>query len=576
MRLLRQSKDAPIAGKPRREALASPHAGRRTSARANVVARRGAAELLTWRSSRSTLSCGLIGSLETGQPVRGAVVVSESHLRSAWRRALRIAVCVAGLGWPQAARAQSDLEAAPAPAKAEPHPAATFETFRETASAPVFDDLQGLLARGKIRVAVTYSKTHYFVDKGQQRGFAYENLVEFERFLRERYARKRGAHVSIVFMPVPRDELLPRLMDGRADLAVANLTVTPERQVLADFTVPLYSGTREVLVTGSAVPPLASLDDLSGREVVIRGSSSFRQHLDSVNERLTAAGKAPIRLVLADEHLETEDLFEMVNAGLIEATVADDYIAELWKAIFPGLKIHARAPIAEGSSIAWAVRKGAPHLLAAANAFLTAHRAGTAFGNVLRTRYLQDPYWARRALDGREVRRFDQLVKLFQRYGDRYRFDHLLILAQAYQESRLDQNVRSAAGAIGVMQVLPQTGAQMKVGDIKTLEPNVHAGVKYLRTVIEKYFSDPAISDLDRTLFAFAAYNAGPRRIRSLRTRAAVRGLDPNVWFGNVEAMASQVIGSETVHYVSNISKYYLAYRMIENRRREKEAAAAR
>ena len=454
-------------------------------------------------------------------------------------------------------------------------PAAPFETFRESASAPVFEDLEGLLARGKIRVAVTYSKTHYFVDKGVQRGFAYENLAEFEAFLRKRHPRKNRAPVSIVFMPVPRDELLPRLMDGRADLAVANLTVTRERQLLADFTVPLYADAREVLVTGRGVPALASLDDLSGREIVVRRTSSFREHLDSLNERLTGAGKQPIRLVDADEHLETEDLLEMVNAGLIEATVADDYIADLWKEIFSGLQVHHEAPIAVATSIAWAVRKNTPHLLAEANAFLNSHRAGTTFGNVLRTRYLEDPRWARRALDAREVRKFADLVTLFQRYGERYQFDHLLILAQAYQESKLEQSRRSAAGAVGVMQLLPQTGAEMKVGDIERLEPNVHAGVKYLRKIVDTYFSDPAISDLDRTLFAFAAYNAGPRRIQSMRRKASVRGLDANVWFGNVEAIASGVMGMETVHYVSNISKYYLAYRMVENRRREKKEAAA-
>jgi len=487
-------------------------------------------------------------------------MLSEIH----WTCALFLALFLAGLGGARNARAQSG-----------PH-TETFKTLREAASAPVLDDLEGLLARGRIRVAVTYSKTHYFVDKGRQRGFAYENLIEFEKFLRKRHARKRRAPVSIVLMPVPRDELFTRLRDGRADLAVANLTITPERQELADFTVPLYAGTREVLVTGPDVPALASPDDLSGREVVVRGSSSFREHLDALNARLTAAGKAPIHVVRADEHLETEDLLELVNAGLIEATVADDYIADLWKRIFPRLQVHGEAPISEGTSIAWAVRKGTPHLLAEANTFLSKHRAGTAFGNVLRNRYLNDPHWALRAMDQREVRKFDQMMKLFQRYGARYRFDHLLILAQAYQESRLDQNCRSSAGAFGVMQVLPQTGAMMNVGDIKALEPNVHAGVKYLRSIVEKYFSAPAISDLDRMLFAFAAYNAGPTRIQSLRKKAALQGLDANVWFGNVEYVASQVIGLETVHYVSNISKYYLAYRMIENRRGERTAAEAR
>ncbi|HWE23519.1 MAG TPA: lytic transglycosylase F [Myxococcales bacterium] len=482
-------------------------------------------------------------------------------------------MCAAVLVWPATVRADAAPTSAPPTAKPASHATANFETFREHAAAPVFDDLDGLLARGKIRVAVTYSKTHFFVDKGNQRGFAYENLIEFERFLRERHRRNRRAPVSIVFMPVPRNELFNRLRDGRADLAVANLTITPERKELADFTVPLYSGAREVLVTASHVQPMTSLDDLSGRDVVVRGSSSFREHLDALNERLTAAGKAPVQVEQADEHLETEDLLEMVSAGLIEATMADDYIAELWKEIFPNLQIHGQAPIAEGTSIAWAVRKGAPKLLAEANAFLATHRSGTTFGNVLRTRYLKDTHWARRAMDEHEVEKFDSMVKLFQQYGERYRFDYLLILAQAYQESKLDQNRRSPAGAIGVMQVLPQTGAQMKVGDIRTLEPNVHAGVKYLRSVIEKYFSDPAIGDLDRTLFAFAAYNAGPRRIQSLRKKAAASGLDANVWFANVEAIASQVMGMETVHYVSNISKYYLAYRMIENRRHERKEA---
>jgi membrane-bound lytic murein transglycosylase MltF len=432
-----------------------------------------------------------------------------------------------------------------------------------------------MLARGKIRVAVTYSKTHYFVDKGRQRGFAYDNLAEFEKFLRRRHGRRHGVPISIVFMPVPRDELFTRLRDGRADLAVANLTITPERQALADFTTPLFSGSREVLVTSSDAPALASPDALSGQEVVVRGSSSFREHLDALNARLSAAGKAPVRVILADEHLETEDLLEMVNAGLIGATVADEYIADLWKGVFTGLQIQRQAPIAEGTSIAWAVRKGAPHLLAEANAFLATHRAGTSFGNELRTRYLKDPRWARRAMDQREVKKFDDLVGLFQRYGDRYGFDHLLLLAQAYQESGLDQRCRSAAGAIGVMQVLPTTGALMHVGDIRDLNANVHAGAKYLRTLVEDYFSDPAIGDLDRMLFAFAAYNAGPNRVQALRRKAAARGLDPNVWFGNVEAMASQVMGLETVHYVSNISKYYLAYRMVENRRRERDLAGS-
>jgi membrane-bound lytic murein transglycosylase MltF len=487
-------------------------------------------------------------------------------------RRLRPALALGLLAWAAAAPA---ARAAPpaAPPKAAPRGEETVRAFK---AATYHDDLDGMLARGVVRVAVTWSKTHYFIDRGQPRGLAYEFLAEFERFLRARHARKhRGKALSVYFMPVPRDELLTRLRDGKADLAVANLTVTPERRALADFTIPLLSGVREVLVTQAGAPAPASLEDLSGREVVVRPSSSFREHLDALNARLAAAGKAPVRVVPADEHLETEDLLEMVQAGLVEATVADEHVVGVWREIFPRLQVHPALALATGGAVAWAVRKDAPRLLAEANAFLATHRMGTTFGNVLRQRYLENPWWARRAMDEGAVARFDRLLDLFRRYGDRYGFDHLLLLAQAYQESGLDQECRSPAGAVGIMQLLPPTGAAMRVGDIHQLEPNVHAGTKYLRTIMETWLADPAIGETDRVLLAFAAYNAGPNQVASLRRKAAAAGLDPNRWFGHVEAMAAQVGGLETVHYVSNISKYYLAYRMVENRRRERREAEA-
>jgi membrane-bound lytic murein transglycosylase MltF len=509
-------------------------------------------------------------SADGGVACAGLAAASASLRR---RHAALAAFCLAVSGG--GARADP-VPSAGAPAPAAPRTVTGIDAVRGLVSTPLHVDLDGLLARGMVRVAVTYSKTHYFVDRGRQHGLAYEALAEFERFLRRRHARKRGRKpVTVVFMPVPRDELFARLQDGRADLAVANLTVTPERRAVADFTVPLLSGAREVVVTQAGSPALASVEDLSGREVVVRGSSSFREHLEASNARLTAAGKAPVRLVRADEHLETEDLLEMVNAGLVEATVADEHVVRVWEEIFPRLQVHRNAAVAENGTIAWAVRKDAPGLLSEANAFVATHRFGTAFGNVLRKRYLQDTRWVRRAMDEGELRKFQELLDLFRRYGDRYGFDHLMLLAQAYQESGLDQARRSPVGAIGIMQLLPTTGAAMRVGDIRELEPNVHAGAKYLRTILEQYFSDPAIGDMDRVLFGFAAYNAGPNRIQSLRRRAARSGLDPNVWFGNVEAVAAEVLGLETVHYVSNVSKYYLAYRMVESRRRERSAAEA-
>ena len=168
-----------------------------------------------------------------------------------------------------------------------------------------------------------------------------------------------------------------------------------------------------------------------------------------------------------------------------------------------------------------------------------------------------------------ERKKFNALLDLFRKYGDQYKFDYLMMAAQGYQESRLDQDAKSSVGAIGVMQLMPETGKEQKVGDVRKLEPNVHAGVKYMRFIRNSFFENEPMDELNKALFTFAAYNAGPGRIRQLRRETADRGLNPNVWFGNVERLASERIGRETVTYVSNIYKYYVAYRLAVARRRQ-------
>ena len=145
--------------------------------------------------------------------------------------------------------------------------------------------------------------------------------------------------------------------------------------------------------------------------------------------------------------------------------------------------------------------------------------------------------------------------------------------AQGYQESRLDQSAKSPVGAIGVMQVMPATGKELNVGDIHQIDPNIHAGVKYVRFMLDKYYGNEPMDALNKGLFTFASYNAGPGRIAQLRRIAKERGLDPNVWFNNVELIASEKIGRETVTYVSNIYKYYLAYQLVVEQMKEREAA---
>ena len=194
-------------------------------------------------------------------------------------------------------------------------------------------------------------------------------------------------------------------------------------------------------------------------------------------------------------------------------------------------------------------------------------------GNILFKRYLENTKWVRNAHDEEELKRFRAALEFFREYGKTYKFDWLMIAALAYQESRIDQSKRSPAGAVGVMQILPSTAADPNVNipDIEKLENNIHAGIKYLRFINNRYFEKEPMDDRNKILFSFASYNAGPAKIARLRTRARKAGLDPNIWFRNVEIIAARRIGRETVQYVSNIYKYFTAYRLIINKLNLKE-----
>src|SRR5262249_7144039 len=155
-------------------------------------------------------------------------------------------------------------------------------------------------------------------------------------------------------------------------------------------------------------------------------------------------------------------------------------------------------------------------------------------------------------------KRFTDTIQLFKKYSTKYDVDFMLMAAQGYQESGLDQSKRSRVGAIGIMQVMPATARDKSVNipDIERLESNIHAGIKYTRWVVDNFYNEPGISPRDRLFFAFASYNAGPGKVASLRREAKAQGLDPNKWFNNVELVAAKRIGRETVTYVSNIYKY--------------------
>ena len=437
-------------------------------------------------------------------------------------------------------------------------------------------DFDGMVERHKIRVLLPYSKTFYFLDGPKQAGIAYEGMKIFDKWLNKKLGKNR-LKVHLVIIPTPSEHLLSGLMEGRGDIAAGNLTITSERKKLVDFSDPFASGAKEIIVAAKGTSPLDAIEDLSGKMMYVRPSSSYYESLKGLNDQLKKGGRKPIKLVTTDPYLEDEDILEMVNADLIPITAVDEHLAEPWSKVFENLTIYPDLAVRTGGELGWAFRKNSPKLKEVINEFVAGHKQKTLLFNTITNRYLKSTKWVRNALAKEDLKRFSEADEFFIKYADQYGFDWLFVAALAYQESRIDQSVRSPAGAIGVMQMLSSTAKDPNVNipDINDLENNIHAGVKYLRFLRDRYFEKEPMDEANKTLFTMASYNAGAGRIARLRSEAEKTEFDPNVWFRNVEVIAARRIGGETVQYVSNIYKYYTAYRLtadkLEMKRKVKE-----
>ena len=422
-------------------------------------------------------------------------------------------------------------------------------------------DLDAMTERGRIRVLVSYSQTDFFIDNAVKRGFEYELMREYEKSLASGLGRK-DRRVQLAFIPVPLDRILPALVEGRGDIAAAGLTVTDSRLELVDFTDPYLTGVSEIVVTSKSGPAIASLEDLAGRLVCVPKGSSYEKHLFQLSRELEAKGLSRIDVRYGDEDLDEEDLLELVHAGILDCTVTDGHVADLWSSTLPNLVPRHDLAIHRGGRIAWAVRKDSPKLMASLNDFVAKHRKGTLLGNIWFKRYYQSTKWVTDPTTDAAMGRLQELRPHFETYGREYGFDWLLMAAQAFQESGLDPKARSGAGAVGIMQLLPSTARDMGITRLDIPEHNIHAGVKYMDWLRRNFFDDPELSREVRVDFCLAAYNAGPGRVRAWRKKAPELGLDPNEWFDHVELIALREIGQETVRYVGNINKYYVAYKL--------------
>lgn len=448
-------------------------------------------------------------------------------------------------------------------ARAEPAQSLPLQVLPGYAVESFTGDLPAMRERKVIRALVTPSKTDFFIVAGRPRGLQAELLQQYEKEL-NRGNRRGELPLRVVFIPVAFSELIPSLLAGTGDVAAAMLTVTPAREAQVAFASGRGMSVEELVVARKGADHPATLDELSGRSLYVLRGSSYVEHLRALSRRLRRRGLAPIDIEEADANLRSEDILELVNAGVVDLTVVDDYKAKLWARVLAEIRVLEGLKVHTGGHLGWAVRQENPELRASLQRFLKKVRKGSLTGNVLWKRYFETVEWIRNPVEEEEQSRLGRYVDLFRKYGERYGFDYRALAAQAYQESRLDPARRSLRGAIGLMQVLPSTAADPNVGisDIEEVENNVHAGAKYLAFLRDRYFADEDIEAADRLALAWAAYNAGPARVQQMRTATAKMGLDPNRWFQNVEYATLKHTGREPVRYVANVYKYYVAYRL--------------
>lgn len=437
-------------------------------------------------------------------------------------------------------------------------------------------DLDEMMKRRGIRVLVLINPISFFYQNGRPKGANYEALEEFEKFLNQKM--KTGTlKVKIVYIPMRPDQMEPALTQGIGDLIATSVVITPEREQKVAFSVPIMKHVTQVVVTGPELQNVSSFDDLAGKDIYVNPLTTYYDNLNKMNADRQKAGKPPLNVKAADKNLSDDDLVEMVNAGLIPATVTTQLRASLWSQVLPNLKAHPDLAVASEGEVGWVMRKNNPQLKALLDEFVITHAAGTSFGNTIVRRYLQNTKWIKDSTNTEEMKKFNAYLEYFKQYATEYNFDYLMLAAQGYQESLLDQSRKNPSGAVGIMQVIPKYAAAKPIGvtNVNVAEGNIHAGAKMLRNIADTYFNDPGVDQVNKTLFTFASYNAGPNRIARLRKKATDDGLNPNLWFGNVELEVAKDIGQETVTYVSNIYKYYIAYKLTIEQQQEKQAAKA-
>jgi len=447
---------------------------------------------------------------------------------------------------------------------ADPQVAAGDEDLPPIIKTPWKGDLDEMAKRRVVRVLVPFRRPEFFYMEGRPAGVLQEAFQELETVLNTKYQTTWANRILVALLPTPMDRLRERMSGGYGDIAAASISITEANLAMADFTIPTMTGLKIIVVTGPGAPELKSLEDLGGKEVWVMPQTRMKKDLEDLNARLKSQGKGKAKMREADPLLEPGDVLELVNAGIYPIALMQSQTADFWAQVFDKIAPRKDLALAEDVQLGWAIQKGTPQLKSFLDDFIKTHGVGTAFGNTVLRRYLKEAKYVRNATEESEMQKLRATAPYFKKYSEQYQLDYLLMAAQGYQESRLDQNVKSPVGAVGIMQVMPATAASSPVNipNIETEENNIHAGARLMHYLIQDHFNEPGLDLQNRMLFAVAAYNCGPGNVKRCRDRAKTMGYDPNKWFNNVEVAAAKIIGRETTQYVANIYKYYVCYRL--------------
>ena len=417
-------------------------------------------------------------------------------------------------------------------------------------------DLDKILKQRYLRVLTTRNPYDYYMSDGKAKGIQYEMVKEFVNYLNKRYTKKGELRIVFEMVPVDFEDLIPMLNAGKGDLIAVGMTKTAKREKLVSFTKP-YRKVDDVIVTRKDLSQMS----WARKTFHVQKNSSYHKEL--------LKNKNLVKVETVSPNFHPGDMLELISIGKYDYSLVNSFWAKTISKAFGNLVVLKDPAFRKNVEISWAVRKNNPQLLKIVNRFLPKVRRGTLLGNLFSYKYFHDIgriFTADANLKSNTISKYD---KYFKKYGEKYGFDWRLLAALCYQESRFEPAIKNKWGAIGLFQIKQKTANEpyVKIKDIEgvnNIENNIHAGVKYLAWIRDRYFTkNKDMSEESKLRMTLAAYNAGPRRVLQAIEKAKVIGLDPNRWFRNVELGMLKRGYPEPVFYVSEINKHYVSYLLL-------------